>query len=127
MIEFLALLALACCTAVAIAAIVQALRMPRAAGSLGEAGLRFARWMVAALLAASGIWIVISPRADQPLLDAMERVFPAVRAAYMEGDSREDSRERKRWRIGAVFVTLAASFVVSLPRSRATRSIRTNP
>jgi len=105
---------------VAIAAVVQALRMPRATGSLGEAGVRFARWMVAALLAASGIWIVISPRADQPLLDAMERVFPAVRAAYMvEGDTREDSREQKRWRIGAVFVTLAASFVVSLPRSRA--------
>jgi zinc/manganese transport system permease protein len=47
--------------------------------------LRFARWLVAALLAASGIGVAIWPRADQPLLDAMERAFPAIRSAYMDG------------------------------------------
>jgi len=71
--------------ALAIAAVAQALRMPQEKGAMSHVALRFARWLVAALLAASGIGVAIWPRADQPLLDAMERAFPAIRSAYMDG------------------------------------------
>ncbi len=71
--------------ALAIAAVAQALRMPQEKGAISHVALRFARWLVAALLAASGIGVAIWPRADQPLLDAMERAFPAIRSAYMDG------------------------------------------
>jgi zinc/manganese transport system permease protein len=37
----------------------------------------------AVLLAASGLWWPIAPRADQPLPDVLERLAPAVRSAYM--------------------------------------------
>jgi zinc/manganese transport system permease protein len=71
--------------ALAIAAVAQALRMPQERGAMSHVALRFARWLAAALLAASGIGVAIWPRADQPLLDAMERAFPAIRSAYMDG------------------------------------------
>jgi len=71
--------------ALAVAAVAQAFRMPQEKGSMSHVMLRFTRWLIAALLAASGIGIAIWPRADQPLLDAMERVFPAIRSAYMDG------------------------------------------
>jgi len=70
--------------ALAIAAVAQALRMPQEKGAMSHVALRFARWLVAALLAASGLGVAIWPRADQPLLDAMERAFPAIRSAYMD-------------------------------------------
>jgi len=79
--------------ALAIAAFAQAFRVPQAKGSIAFLTLRFARWMIAALLAASGIWIVISPRADQPLLDAMERAFPAIRSAYMDEKAQARAEE----------------------------------
>lgn len=119
---------LALLAAVAIAGIVHAWRMPRAKGAMMDVGLRFARWLVAALLAASGIWISISPRADQPVLDALERAFPAIRSAYMDHDADRQpdtlrqatlhAREKNRYWIGGVMVLLALSFVVSLPSSR---------
>ena len=166
--------------ALAIAAVAQAFRMPQAKGSMLAVSLRLARWVIAAVLAASGIWIAISPRADQPLLDAMERAFPAVRSAYMDEKAqalaaeaarfaeryrdeaaklrageqerrwkgapldelevrrigsflksynemthgeefvvrevRSRAREERRWWIAAVFVLLALSLTVSLPR-----------
>ena len=74
--------------ALAIAGIVHGLRLPQARGARLEVALRFTRWMVAALFAASGIWIAVAPQADQPLLDTLERAFPAVRAAYMDDKSR---------------------------------------
>ncbi len=79
--------------ALAIAAVAQAFRMPQAKGSMVDVSLRLARWIFAALLAASGIWIVLSPRADQPLLDAMERAFPAVRSAYMDAKAQAAATE----------------------------------
>jgi hypothetical protein len=112
--------------ALAIAAIAHAMRMPRARGSMMEVSLRLSRWIIAALLAASGIWIVVAPRADQPLLDAVERAFPAVRSAYMEEARSAErpatlqAREKNRWWIGAVLVVFALSMVVSLPSSRTT-------
>ena len=126
-LELLAFLALVLAAAIAIAAVVRALRMPRARGSLAAAGLWLARWMIAAVLAASGALIVLTPRADQPFLDAVERAFPAVRSAYLDKASREPSREERdaarehhRWGIGGVMVLLALSLVVSLPSRRTT-------
>lgn len=148
------------------------------------------RWIIAALLAASGIWIAISPRADQPVLDTLERAFPAIRSAYMDEKSlaiaaeadayaaryrdeadklraseaerrwkgealdelevrriasflksynemirgeefvvrevRSRARDTWRWPIAAVFLALAFSVIVSLPR-RSRRSPASTP
>jgi zinc/manganese transport system permease protein len=43
------------------------------------------RWSVAITLAGSALWLVVAPRADQPLLDAVEYAFPALRSAYLSG------------------------------------------
>jgi len=40
------------------------------------------RWCLAVVLAGSGLLLMLAPRADQPLLDAAEYAFPALRAAY---------------------------------------------
>jgi zinc/manganese transport system permease protein len=40
------------------------------------------RWCVAVILAASAIDVVAAPRADQPLLDLAEYVFPSLRTIY---------------------------------------------
>src|SRR5205823_1499007 len=45
------------------------------------------RWAAALALGASAIWIVALPRADQPLLDGLERMYPALRALYMDENS----------------------------------------
>ncbi len=37
------------------------------------------------MLLASGLWMALAPRADQPVLDVLESAVPAVRAAYMSG------------------------------------------
>jgi zinc/manganese transport system permease protein len=41
------------------------------------------RWCAAILLAGSALWLVAMPRADQPLLDAAEYMFPALRSGYL--------------------------------------------
>jgi zinc/manganese transport system permease protein len=74
--------------ALAIAGIAHGLRLPQARGAKLEVAFRLTRWMLAALAAASGIWIAIAPQSEQPLLDALERAFPAIRAAYMDDKSR---------------------------------------
>ena len=45
------------------------------------------RWVAVALLAASAAWIVAYPRADQPLLDAVEALVPQARHAYMDAQA----------------------------------------
>jgi zinc/manganese transport system permease protein len=40
------------------------------------------RWCVAVLLAGSALLLMLAPRADQPLLDAAEYAFPALRGLY---------------------------------------------
>jgi zinc/manganese transport system permease protein len=53
------------------------------------------RWCAAILLAGSALWLVAVPRADQPLLDAAEYVFPALRSGYLsrvEFATYEDAR-----------------------------------
>jgi len=83
--------------ALAIAGVAQALRMPQEKGAMAHVTLRFARWLIAALLAASGIGVAIWPRADQPLLDAMERAFPAIRSAYMDDKEQVTAEEAARF------------------------------
>ena len=43
-----------------------------------------ARWLVAAAFVTSAIAVAVAPHAEQPLLDAVERVVPAARDAYMD-------------------------------------------
>lgn len=49
---------------------------------------RVARHAVAMSLFLSGLWLALSPRADQPLLDVAERLYPPLRTAFL------DTRER---------------------------------
>jgi zinc/manganese transport system permease protein len=66
---------------------------------IAEAGRRailVMRWGAAALLTASALQLMITPRADQPLLDAIEYVIPALRANYLnvaERTTYEDARQ----------------------------------
>lgn len=120
----------------AIAAVAQGLRLPQPRGAKFDVLFRLGRWLVAALLAASAIGIAISPRADQPVLDALERAFPAIRTAYMDEKAvaaetevqhyserykaeaeKLRAREAKRGWIAAVFMLIAVSLVISLPRT----------
>ncbi len=39
-------------------------------------------------LAASALWLALSPRADQPLLDSIESFAPALRASYLSANER---------------------------------------
>jgi len=48
---------------------------------------RVARMVVGSLLIVSGTWLMLAPRADQPLFDVAEYAVPGVRAVYM--NSRE--------------------------------------
>ena len=69
------------CTYGAALAIAGLARLPR---SRIVAGVR---WGTAVALLASAVWIVARPRADQPLLDTLERMYPALRAVYMDEKS----------------------------------------
>jgi zinc/manganese transport system permease protein len=54
------------------------------------------RWGAAIVLAASALQLIIAPRADQPLLDALEYVAPPFRSAYLnaaEAATYEDARQ----------------------------------
>lgn len=107
--------------ALAIALVVHGLRAPQPYGAKREIAARLVRWLAAALLAASAGWIVIAPRADQPLLDALERAFPAIRTAYMDDgyvatrETRGRARESHRFYIGAAFLILAGALLLVAP------------
>jgi zinc/manganese transport system permease protein len=45
--------------------------------------LTVARWCVSLALFGSATWLMVAPRADQPLLDAAELMLPALRGVYM--------------------------------------------
>ena len=55
------------------------------------------RWAAAVVLAASGLLVIGFPRADQPLLDALERAWPAVRHVYMDAKVRAIAEEAERY------------------------------
>src|SRR5262249_46663760 len=44
-----------------------------------------ARWGAALLLAASGLQLAVTPRADQPLVDTVEYLLPSLRSLYFSG------------------------------------------
>jgi zinc/manganese transport system permease protein len=46
------------------------------------------RVIIAGVLVIPGIWLCALPRADQPLLDMVERVIPEVRALYLTAQER---------------------------------------
>jgi zinc/manganese transport system permease protein len=62
-------------------AIAGALRPLRDARRRERAG-RTLRGAAALIVAASGAWLAIAPRADQPLLDSVEHAVPGVRDLY---------------------------------------------
>jgi len=55
-------------------------KLKAAAGALRAA--------LAVVLAASALWLALAPRADQPLLDSAEALFPALRGVYMSANER---------------------------------------
>jgi len=98
----------------ALAGIVHGLRQPAARGAKADLAWLALRWFAAALFAASAAWIVVAPTADQPVLDLLEQVFPAIRAAYTSEPSKAvaAARTEQRWWIGGAFALLALALVV---------------
>jgi len=69
------------------------------------------RAILALCLAASGMWLALAPRADQPLLDSIESFAPALRASYLsdieratydEADVYSDRHRRQIERLNAM-------------------------
>jgi zinc/manganese transport system permease protein len=64
-----------------------------------------ARWTVAALIAGSAMQLAVAPRADQPLLDMLERAAPLLRGLYftkVEAATYQDANEyAERHRLAA--------------------------
>ena len=58
---------------------------------------RFARMGVAALFLLSGVWLMVAPRADQPLLDTVEYAAPSVRGLYLNEQELEIYRDADRY------------------------------
>jgi zinc/manganese transport system permease protein len=46
-------------------------------------GIMVVRTLASVVLGISGLWLLAAPRADQPVLDGLERAFPILRPAYM--------------------------------------------
>jgi zinc/manganese transport system permease protein len=55
--------------------------------------LSVARWCVAFALFGSAAWLIVAPRADQPLLDVAELTLPALRGLYMNSSEEEQNRD----------------------------------
>jgi zinc/manganese transport system permease protein len=73
--------------ALALAGVARWFRDPALASERREQAWKAVRWAAALALGASAIWIVALPRADQPLLDGLESMYPALRALYMDEQS----------------------------------------
>jgi zinc/manganese transport system permease protein len=78
--------------ALALAGLVHPLFHGAARRSVGQAAL-VARWCLVAILAISGLLFAAAPRADQPLLDAVEYLFPSVREIYLSESERKTHQE----------------------------------
>jgi zinc/manganese transport system permease protein len=57
------------------------LQRPR--GTAWRVAITVGRWGAAAILAGSGLQLAVAPRADQPVLDGAEHVFPSLRMIYL--------------------------------------------
>jgi zinc/manganese transport system permease protein len=70
-----------------------------------RAAIATARWCAVAVLAGSAVQLAAAPRADQPLIDAVEYAFPSLRALYFtraEATTFEDAGAyAERYRIEA--------------------------
>ena len=77
--------------ALAVAGAIRPLRNG-ATKRLGSAGAT-ARGGLALVFAFSGLWLMIAPRADHPLIDSAEYAFPVLRSAYMRGVELETWRD----------------------------------
>jgi zinc/manganese transport system permease protein len=55
--------------------------------------VRVARWGVVAILALSAILLMVAPRADHPVLDSIEGVWPSVRELYFTAGELEVYRD----------------------------------
>lgn len=69
--------------ALVVAGLARKVRLAADTAALLRTGARGLVAFVALLLVASGAWIAIAPRADQPVLDALEHAVPALQGAYM--------------------------------------------
>jgi len=87
--------ALVCAFGVAlvIAGIARRIRSSPDLAMLARSTVRGARVIAALALLASAVWIAVTPRADQPLLDALEYALPALRSGYMSGNELAIVRE----------------------------------
>jgi zinc/manganese transport system permease protein len=77
--------------ALAVAGMVRPLR--RAPATKLKSATRRARVAFAIVFVASGAWLMIAPRADQPLIDGAEFVAPGLRSAYMRNVELETWRD----------------------------------
>jgi zinc/manganese transport system permease protein len=71
--------------ALALAGLIYPLSRGEVGRSFWQAGL-IARWGLAIVLALSGLLFAAAPRADQPLPDLVEYLFPAVRESYLRAN-----------------------------------------
>jgi zinc/manganese transport system permease protein len=82
--------------ALALAGMVYPLFQDEARRSLQRAAL-VARWSLVAVLTISGLLFAAAPRADQPLLDAVEYLFPSVRDIYLRETESRTHREASEY------------------------------
>jgi zinc/manganese transport system permease protein len=76
--------------ALVLAAIVRWLAVTR---KIGKRLLDSARIGAAALLILSGAWLVLQPRADHPVLDSVEAMWPGVRTVFLKADQARELAE----------------------------------
>jgi zinc/manganese transport system permease protein len=76
----------------ALAGLLYALRPGRSRAPWRQA-MQVARWCLAMVLVLSALLLMAVPRADHPLLDSIEYLFPAVRQAYLSGSEAATYRE----------------------------------
>jgi zinc/manganese transport system permease protein len=79
--------------ALALAGLVRSLRDARRR----ENAVKAFRAALALLVIGSALWLVLAPRADQPLLDIAETAVPGFRGLYMSASEREVYRDADRY------------------------------
>jgi zinc/manganese transport system permease protein len=71
----------------------------------GRMAITAARWCAAAILAGSALQLAVAPRADQPVLDWAEYMFPSLSTIYLAGSEQaaltDASEYAERYRIEA--------------------------
>jgi zinc/manganese transport system permease protein len=71
----------------------------------GRVAIATARWCAAAILAGSAFQLAVAPRADQPVLDWAEYMFPSLRTIYLSRGEQaalaDASEHAERYRIEA--------------------------